>query len=420
MLNRRLTLVIKAALKDTPVVLINGARQVGKSTLALMINEMDYHYVTFDDINELTTAKLNLQSYIDNIKKPVVFDEVQRLPEIFVAIKTSVDRDRKPGQFLLTGSANVLLLPKLSDSLAGRMQIETLWPLSQGEILGYQESFLSDLMSGKIHEKHISTTELNSLGASILTGGYPEVVAREQFERKTAWFRSYLSTIIQRDIRDLANIDKLTEIPGLIKLLASRCSSLLNFSELSRSAGIAMTTLKRYVTLLETIFQVYRLLPWAKNVSKRFIKTPKLMFTDTGILCHLLSLSPDKLMQSENLFGRVLENFVINELHKQASWMITPPTFSHFRTQTGVEVDLIIETPDSSLIAIEIKRSLSVSKNDFKGLEYFEEVAGRKFQMGIVLYCGREVIHYKDKFYAMPISILWRHSRPETTGIAGK
>lgn len=362
------------------------------------------HYITFDDIDILHTAKLNTQSYLENIPKPVVLDEIQRIPEIFVAVKANVDRDRKPGQYLLTGSANVLLLPNLSDSLAGRMEITTLWPLSQGEILGQKETFLKNLLDGKIPNKYTSNIELSALGNIILTGGYPEAVARKNFDRKTAWFRSYLTTIIQRDIRD---IDKISEIPNLIKLLATRCSSLLNFSELSRSSGIPTSSLKRYFTLLETIFQVYRLLPWTKNMSKRFTKSPKLMFTDSGILCHLLSLSQQKLILSQTLFGRILENFVVCELHKQASWMLTPPSFSHFRTQTGIEVDCIIETPDSNLIAIEVKSATQVSKNDFKGLEYFLELTGKQFQIGIVLYCGKNIIKYRDKLYAMPIDILW-------------
>lgn len=408
MLKRRLTQLIKSALKDTPVVLINGARQTGKSTLALEINKSESHYVTFDDIDILNTAKLNPQSYIENLPKPVVLDEVQRVPEIFVAIKASVDKNRKPGQYLLTGSANILLLPNLSDSLAGRIEIATLWPLSQGEIVGHKETFLEKIVAGNVPTKYVSNTDLKQLSNIILTGGYPEAVARKKFERKTAWFRSYLTTIIQRDIRDLSSIDKIAEIPSLIKLLAGRCSSLLNFSELSRSSGIPMTSLKRYFTLLETIFQVYRLLPWTKNISKRFIKAPKLMFTDSGILCHLLALSEPRLMHSQALFGKILENFIVNELHKQASWMLTPPTFSHFRTHTGIEVDFIIETPDANLIAIEIKCSTHISKNDFKGLEYFSDLVEKKFQAGILLYCGKNIIKYRDNLYAMPVDLVWQ------------
>lgn len=399
--------MVKSALKDTPVVLINGARQTGKSTLALNINGDNKHYITFDEIDTLNTATLNPQSYIESLPKPVVLDEIQRIPEIFVAIKACVDKDRKPGQYLLTGSANVLLLPNLSDSLAGRIEIATLWPLSQGEISGHKETFLEKILAGSIPSKYLSDLTLAELSNRMLTGGFPEVVARKDFDRKTAWFRSYLTTIIQRDIRDLSNIDKLTEIPGLIKLLATRCSSLLNYSELSRSSGIPVTSLKRYFTLLETIFQVYRLMPWTKNIGKRFTKSPKVMFTDSGILCHLLGLSKAKLMQSEQLFGRILENFVVNELHKQASWMLTPPTFSHFRTESGVEVDIIIETPDSDLIALEIKRSSKISKGDFKGLEYFSDLVGNKLKMGIVFYSGKNIINYRDRLYAMPIDVLW-------------
>lgn len=405
MFERRLSGLIQAAQEDTPTVLINGARQTGKSTLAAQVCSTG-HQITFDDISELNAARLNPESYVANLPKPVVLDEVQRVPEIFVSIKASVDRDRRPGQFLLTGSANVFLLPSLSDSLAGRIEIATLWPLSQGEINGTHEMFLENLLNNRV-VNFSSTMDEDELSNRILIGGYPEVVMRKSFDRKTAWFRSYLTTIIQRDIQDLSNIDKMVDMPMLVSLLATRCSTLLNFAEISRSSKIPATTLKRYFSLLETTFQVYQLRPWTKNIGKRLTKSPKIMFTDSGILCHLLGMNGEKLAASQELYGRILENFVVNELQKQASWMIAPPRFYHFRTQPGVEVDLVIEDNDGSLFAIEIKKSSHISNKDFKGLEYFSELSGSKMKKGILLYCGKNTVHYKDNLYAVPVGAIW-------------
>jgi len=406
MLKRRLGERVATALADTPVVLINGARQTGKSTLAAQIQPDQAHQVTFDDVSELSLARLNPESYVSNLPKPVVLDEIQRIPDIFVSIKAAIDRHRKPGQFLLTGSANVLLLPNLSDSLAGRMEITTLWPLSQGEINQVSETFLVNLLNGDI-PNYTSNLNEKILAQKILTGGYPEVVMRKSFDRKSAWFQAYLTTIIQRDIQDLSNIDKMTDMPGLVALLATRAGNLLNFSELSRSSQIPVTSLKRYFTLLETIFQIYRLLPWTKNISKKFTKSPKVMFTDSGMLCHLLGQNEEKLIRSPKLYGQVLENFIVNELQKQASWMVNAPRFYHFRTSSGIEVDLILECGDGSLIAVEIKKSSQISKVDFKGLEYFSEMNKDKMKQGILFYCGKNTIHYKDNLYAVPVDAIW-------------
>jgi len=247
------------ALADTPVTLLVGARQTGKSTLCRAIAERDHpaRYLTLDDAATLAAAHADPVSFITAIEGPVVLDEVQRAPELFRAIKVQVDRRRTPGQFLLTGSANVLVMPKMSESLAGRMEVLTLWPFSQGEIEQTAEGFLAAVFGSKPLRPPPSAGSRRQVIARAVRGGYPEILQRIDAARRRAWFGSYLTTILQRDVRDLAHIDGLTQMPRLFELLAARAATLLNYAELSRTVGWPQTTLKRYMALLEATFLIH-------------------------------------------------------------------------------------------------------------------------------------------------------------------
>lgn len=409
MLIRNITPQIIEALSDTPVVMLNGARQTGKSTLAKSLISQKHigSYVTLDDATALAAAKHDPAGFIAGLGESVVIDEIQRAPELFVAIKADVDRNRKPGRYLLTGSANVLLLPRLSESLAGRMEIFTLWPLSQGEFVGIREQFIDLLFSEKLPRRApIAADTRTTLIERAIRGGYPEAAARGSHARRSSWFGSYITTILQRDVRDIANIDGLTAMPRLLSMLATRSPSLLNYSELSRTTGLPQSTLKRYMALFETIFLIGHLPAWYSNLGKRLVKTTKLVMSDSGLLATLLAVDAGRL-ENNPLCGAMIENFVIMELKKQISWSATVPAMLHYRTQTGQEVDVVLEDRAGRIVGIEIKSAKTVSANDFKGLQSLAEAAGNNFLRGVVLYGGSESVHFGSNLVAMPVDCLW-------------
>ena len=269
MYQRNIEHSLRLALADTPVVLLIGARQTGKSTLALRLaKDLSAQYLTLDDATVLAAATADPQGFVSSSQGMLVIDEVQKAPDLFPAIKMDVDAHRRPGRFFLTGSANVLMLPKLAESLAGRMEIVTLWPLSQGEILDRRERFIASVFSERLPQLERHGEEPRDLLQHLTVGGYPEVVGRASERRRQAWFASYVTTILQRDVRDLANIDGLREMPRLLALLAARTGGLLSISELSRASGVPHTTLKRYLSLLEATFLVTTLPAWSANVGK--------------------------------------------------------------------------------------------------------------------------------------------------------
>lgn len=410
MLTRNITPKIIEALSDTPVVMLNGARQTGKSTLAKSLISENHirRYVTLDDATALAAAQHDPAGFLAGLGESTVIDEIQRAPELFVAIKADVDRNRKPGRYLLTGSANVLLLPRLSESLAGRMEIFTLWPLSQGEFAGIRESFIDALFSENIlfREAIAVDTETTVIERAI-RGGYPEAAARGSESRRRAWFGSYITTILQRDVRDIANIDGLTAMPRLLSMLATRSPSLLNYSELSRTTGLPQSTLKRYMALFETIFLIDHLPAWYSNLGKRLVKTAKLVMNDSGLLATLLAVDAARL-ENTPLCGAVIENFVIMELKKQISWSDTVPAMLHYRTQAGQEVDVVLEDTSGRIVGIEIKSAKSVGGQDFRGLQSLAEASGNNFLRGVVFYGGSEIVSFGSNLFAMPIDALWK------------
>ena len=396
------------ALADTPVTLLVGARQTGKSTLCRAIAEHHHpaRYLTLDDAPTLAAAHADPVSFIAAIEGPVVLDEVQRAPELFRAIKVQVDRRRTPGQFLLTGSANVLVMPRISESLAGRMEVLTLWPFSQGEIEQTAEGFLAEVFGRKPLRPPPSVGSRSQVIARAVRGGYPEILQRIDAARRRAWFGSYLTTILQRDVRDLAHIDGLTQMPRLFELLAARASTLLNYAELSRTVGWPQTTLKRYMALLEATFLIHSIPAWSSNRSKRAVRTPRIVLADTGLLAYLLGATEETLAESASV-GPLLENFVFLELLKQASWQQSRPQVFHYRTHSGDEVDIVLEAPGGAIVGIEVKAAATVGAGHFKGLEALRLDAGKRFHRGIVLYTGREALPFGRDLWALPLNALW-------------
>jgi hypothetical protein len=410
MFRRILSESILRALADRPVVLLHGARQTGKSTLVQTLAAGDHRarYLTFDDPTTLAAAQADPTGFIAGIGDRVVLDEVQLVPQLFRAIKIAVDRDRRPGRFLLTGSANILLVPRLSESLAGRMEILSLWPLSQGEIEGTADTFVDAVFAARLPETPPVAVDRSALLDRLLRGGYPEVVTQIAPDRRPAWFQSYVATILQRDVRDLAHIEGLTELPRLLSLLATRACALFNLAEISRAITIAYNTLKRYLTLLQTTFLIQLHPAWSGNLGKRLVKAPKLVFTDTGLLAYLLGGDPERLRLDGRLLGPLIENFAVMELRKQIGWSRRQPDMFHFRTQAGQEVDIVLEGRDGSLVGIEVKASASIGADDFKSLRAMKELTGKRFRRGVVLYTGQEPLGMGAGLHALPISTLWQ------------
>jgi hypothetical protein len=406
---RHIAPLLTDALADTPVVLINGARQSGKSTLAqTQSTGTPRQYLTLDDAVVLNAAKSDPAGFIDGLQGAVTLDEVQRVPEIFLAIKAAVDRQRQPGRFLLTGSANVLLLPGIADSLAGRMEVLSLWPLSSAEIADSAGLNRADaLFRGDWSGLMVPPCERAALIERLLAGGFPEAVSRTSARRRDAWFDSYVQAILQRDVRELANIEQLTEIPNLLALLATRSGTLLNFAELSRSAAIAQSTLKRYFALLEMLFLVVRVPSWERNAGKRLVKAPKVFLPDSGLLNYLTGSTAESLSAKPGLAGGLVETFVLAELLKHLAFSGARLSLWHYRTQTNIEVDFILENRLGQITGIEVKAGATVDAKDFKGLRHLQETEAAIFQRGMVLYAGREVVPFGNNLWAVPLSVWW-------------
>lgn len=403
---------LEAALADTPVVLLHGARQTGKTTLvrSLAARRPGAQYFTLDDAAVLAAATEDPAALVAGAGYMVVIDEVQKAPALLPAIKLEVDRDRRPGRFLLTGSAQVLMVPSVSESLAGRMEISTLWPFSQGEIEGSEEDFVDAVFSDSPPRLADDPAPGISLRRRLLRGGYPEAVGRAAEDRRRAWFAAYVTAILQRDVRDLANIAGLTEMPRLLALLASRAGGLLNKAELSRASGTPYATLDRYLTLLETTF-LLRLVPaWAGNLGKRLTRAPKIALSDSGLQSHLAGMSEDRLRGEPGLTGPLLETFVAMELSKQATWTRTPVMLFHYRTASGQEVDLVLEDGAGRVVGIEVKASSSWGRRDLAGLQSLAADLGSRFHRGVVLGTGDRVIPAGEKLWILPVSALWRWS----------
>lgn len=407
MFRRNIEQELHSALADTPVVLLNGARQTGKSTLAREIaRAFSSPYVTLDDATQLAAADTDAQGFLAGLGDRAVIDEVQKAPGLFPAIKMSVDRDRRPGRYLLTGSANVLLLPRISESLAGRMELITLWPLSQGELRTQRERFLEGVFAERLPA--LQGGDVFDLKDSVLAGAYPEVIQRPAGKRRDAWFAAYITALLQRDVRDLASIDGLTDLPRLLSLLAARVGGLLNMSELSRSSAIPNSTIRRYLSLLQATFLFQPLPAWSSNLGKRLIKSPKTHLIDSGLAAHLAGATRESLVRDPVFFGHLLETFVVSELRKQIGWSDGRVNLYHYRTTTGREVDIVLEDAAGQLVGLEVKASSTVVQKDFSGLAAMSEDSGGRFVRGIVLYSGEQAVSFGERHVALPLSALWR------------
>lgn len=408
MLRRNIEEKLKKYLHIFPVVLLTGARQTGKTTFVKEFAKTHkFSYVTFDDTSILLAAKEDPSGFLNRFETPIIIDEVQRVPEIFLAIKQLVDQKELKGQFLLTGSANPLLIPKTGDSLAGRMGILNLYPFSQGELKEKRETFLPWLFAKEFKIKSFPELSLSSLGNMIYRGGFPRVLDLHSSFEIESWIQSYLQILMDRDVRDLSQVAGLYHFPSLLNLIAGRSGSLFNASDIARTLNISLPSVTRYLTLLETIFLVFREPAWFSNLSKRISKSPKIYLCDTGVLSYLLKMDQTAFQTHPSQFGFLLESFIVSELLKQASFVEEKISQHHFREGTH-EVDIVLEERGGNIIGIEIKKSETIRPSDFDGLKRLQSIAKQKFIRGIILYSGNTMIPYGDQLWAVPISSLWQ------------
>ncbi len=387
--------------------LVHGPRQSGKTTLARAVGEpRGYQYMSFDDEAIRSAALSDPIGFVGGLPAKAILDEVQRVPEIFTSLKAAIDKRRTAGRFILTGSANVLLVPKLADSLAGRMGILRLHPLSQCELASTRPRFIDTLFRGGFKTGIVDRLGSN-LAERITAGGYPAALARRVSARRRAWYRDYVDTQIQRDVRDLMRIRSLDALPKLLALAAGQTARLINVEALAAPFELARQTIHEYVTLLERVFLLERLPPWHTNHMSRLVKRPKLHVADTGVACSLLGIDARGLDADRQLLGSMLETFVLQELRRQASWRPVPLDFSHFRDRDDFEVDIVLEQGPSAVAGIEVKAAASVGESDFRGLRKLREAAGKRFVAGVVLYDGSATIHFRDGLFAVPLRKLW-------------
>ena len=401
MINRTILKDLQEALAVFPVVLLCGARQVGKSTLVLSLCE---HYITLDDITQLDGARADPKRFIQDLPRPIVIDEIQKAPELLPAIKEEVDRKRKNGDFLLTGSANLLGYKKVTESLAGRMGVMELLPLSCREMANRADANLADDLFSAEWPNNKTPQSSNLLLDSLLQGGYPELQRIHTQRGRNLWFSSYVSTYIERDVRDIGELRHIDRFIHLLNILAPRSATLLNKAELSRTAGIEQKTLTNYLSLLEMVFQIKRIHPYSANLGKRFVKSPKLFFTDSGVLCHLLGLNSKEILRNSSYYGAILETFVFTELLKAVQYSESPTRLWHYRTSDQHEIDLLIER-DGKVIPVEIKAAKTVRKKDFKHIEDLQS-RNSTVKNGVIFYQGEQLVPF-GKNYAMPILMLF-------------
>lgn len=406
---RRAAALVGDALTDTPVVVVQGPRQAGKSTLvAQFLGSGDLETsVTFDDLDVRAAATADPQGFVAGLGRGGVIDEVQRVPDIVLALKAAVDRDRRPGRFLLTGSANPFHAQE--ETLAGRREDIKLWPLAQAELERTSGNAVDRLFapSPDRHLRQTSEVEPLDLLARALRGGYPAALERTRADRVEAWFRNYVAEVVRTEVAGLAAIEGLLDVPRLLRLVAHRSAGLLNVARLARDADLPQQTARRYLALLVETFLVQLVPAWTRSGRKRLMKSPKVVVSDSGLMASLTDLSRDRISRRPERAGPLLETFALTELRRLADWSASRPTLHHFRTDRGREVDAVLEDALGRVVGVEVKAGIGVSAGAFDGLRTLEEVAGDDFHVGVVLHPGRTAVAFGERQWAVPASFLW-------------
>lgn len=406
---RHLAPLLQETLLDTPAVLVNGPRQCGKTTLVRQFAG-DMTYLTLDDPNLLAAAQQDPLGFAKRLDRAII-DEVQRAPQLLLALKLVIDQDRRPGRFLLTGSANLMALPQIADSLAGRVALHTLLPLSQSELQARPNDFLQRTVAQDWPVHHPSWAVPSLAGRAdtvshVLAGGYPEMRQRPTAARRQAWARSYIQTLVERDVRDVAQIEHLSQLPHLLAVAAAHCGQLFNAAQIGGQLNLNTKTVDKYLGILEKLFLVQRLPAWSRNELSRLIKTPKLHFLDAGLQATLTRLGPELVYTQRPRWGATLETWVYAELRKTLTLSPEIWFMSHYRDKDQVEVDFVLESPLREVIGIEVKASATVEGADFRGLKKLKSHVGNAFVTGLVLYDGNQALSFGDGLWAIPLAAL--------------
>jgi predicted AAA+ superfamily ATPase len=399
--------LVLEALADTRVVFVAGARQVGKSTLAREISRQRHTAEELSLDNRVTreAALADPEGFVAGLSGQVFIDEIQRAPDLLLAIKDVVDRDLTPGRFLLTGSANVLTARKVKDALTGRMETIPLWPLAQNEIRGTGANFVDALFACEPPRVVAAKVGRGAFAELVAAGGYPEARLRSG-RRRSRWFASYLDTTLDRDLRDISDARKLDEVPRLLRLLASQAANVLSYRAIATKLDLTHDTVREYTGLLQTVFLV-RLLPaWRPGIGAREAHAPKAYIVDSGLLAHLLGADERRIAADDQVTGKVLENFVVTEVLKHADWADIDTTAYHYR-QRDDEVDLVLESRRGEIVAIEVKAAASVGRKDLRAMEKLRDRRGEHFKAGVVICTSAQTIPLGERLWAVPISGLW-------------
>jgi predicted AAA+ superfamily ATPase len=407
LIDRGLTDTLVEAMRESRVVALLGARQSGKSTLARMLaaERIPADYLTFDDEAVRSLAAGDPQGFVAGLGQRTFIDEVQRAPELMLAIKSRVDRDPTPGQFLLTGSANLRRIPTVADALPGRVDYLTLWPFTQGELHGEPEGFIARLLGGEVPRISGAPVGRGEYAEMLIAGGFPEARERSPAGR-SRFFESYVTSIVERDVVDTSHVMDPFSVGTVLRLLAARSGSLARYDALARDAAIDGKTAKSHVAVLERLFLVRIRRPWHVNLGQRQVKAPKLYLSDPGLLAALLGADAQRVRDDDGFAGSLFETFVATELERQASWSPEPLSFWHYRE--GVrEVDVIIERPSGEILGIEVKAGATVHARDFRGLAHMRDRLGPRLIAGVLLYAGAQTLPFGERLWALPLNALW-------------
>ncbi|HEY7830674.1 MAG TPA: ATP-binding protein [Solirubrobacteraceae bacterium] len=409
LVSRRARRLVVEALADTRVVFVTGARQVGKSTLAqeIVANEHPATVVSFDDEGPRAAARLDPTGFLEGLPGPVLIDEVQRVPELLLAIKYRVDRDTRPGRFLLTGSANVFASRRVHEALTGRMETIVLWPLAQAETRNADTNIVDLLFAGRAPDVQGAPVGRAAFASIAAAGGYPEALLRSPGRRRDRWFANYVHDTFETDLRDISDALKLTELPRLLRLIAAQAANELVYRNLARRLDLTHATVKSYIELLEMVFLARRLPAWRPGIGAREVRAPKGYIVDSGLLAHLLGAGERRIGEDDQVTGKVLENFVAMEVLRLADWAKIDTRLYHYR-QGREEIDLILESRAGAVAAIEVKSSATIRPRDYSAITRLRDAMDKQFKAGIVVYTGRQTVPLGDRIWAVPVSGLWQ------------
>jgi predicted AAA+ superfamily ATPase len=398
--------LIRTALRDTRVVSISGPRQSGKTTLARRFAKHGRTYLTLDHQPTLAAAKSDPVAFVRGLDRSII-DEIQRAPDLLLAIKQSVDEDTRPGRFLITGSANISTIKSINESLAGRVEVVALYPLGRAERLRRRApQFISKAFRGQLPQPAESLMG-DGLIQIVAAGGYPDAIKRRMERRRQDWYRAYIESLVERDVPEIANLAAPSLIPRLLEFAARFAGQLTNFSEIGRSVGLDHKTVDHYLRVLAQIYLVQRLPPWFRHEISRLVKTPKLHFLDSGLLAALRNFTVVRIRKDRGLLGPLLESFVFSELLKSISWAKANVSLFHYRDKDQLEVDFVLQNSEGQVVGVEVKAASSVTRRDFAGLERLAAAAGTDFVQGILLYDGEHIVNFGERLRAAPVSTLW-------------